>query len=218
MNWTTEAWAAINPLYQDIIDMPFNQELMKGTLPVEKFKFYMAQDAHYLVEFGRTLSAISSRMEDPEKMLAFSQFASGAIVVERALHEGYFKKFGVSGEISPTPTCLLYTQYILNKAALANVEEAVAAVLPCFWIYKRVGDYIYSNQENAKDNPYKEWIATYAGEEFASSVESAIQITDELADEASPSLKDKMTSAFVMASKLEWMFWDSAYRLEQWEV
>ncbi len=218
MNWTTEAWAAINPLYQKIIEMPFNQELMKGILPLEKFKFYMAQDAHYLVEFGRALSAISSRMEDPDNMLAFSNFATGAIVVERALHEGYFKQFGVAEGIKPTPTCLLYTQYILNRAAMGNVEEAVAAVLPCFWIYKRVGDYIYQHQENPDKNPYKEWINTYAGEEFAQSVESAIQIADAMADKASPSLKDKMTDAFVMASKLEWMFWDSAYRQEYWEV
>jgi len=25
-----------------------------------------------------------------------------------------------------------------------------------------------------------------------------------------------MTAAFVQSSRLEWMFWDSAYRMEQW--
>jgi thiaminase/transcriptional activator TenA len=27
-----------------------------------------------------------------------------------------------------------------------------------------------------------------------------------------------MLRAFVRAAQLEWMFWDSAYRLEQWPV
>ncbi|PRY88129.1 thiaminase II [Mongoliibacter ruber] len=218
MTWTESTWEHITPLYDKIIEMPFNQELMKGTLPKEKFKFYMAQDAYYLGEFGKALSMISSRMRSTEHVLAFSQFASGAIVVERALHEGYFKTLGLPENVQPSPSCLLYTNYLLNQAAYGNIETAVAAVLPCFWIYKKVGDFIYSQQKNIPNNPYKDWIDTYSGEEFAKSVQLALEITDELAESASRSAQQEMLTAFEMASKLEWMFWDSAYRMEKWAV
>ncbi len=218
MKWSEKAWERINPLYKKIIQMPFNQELMNGSLPKEKFKFYMAQDAYYLGEFGKALSTISGRLEELDQVLEFSQFASGAIVVERALHESYFVELGLPEEVQPSPTCLLYTNFLLKTAAYGNVETAVAGVLPCFWIYKKVGDHIYAQQDKFPDNPYKNWIDTYSGEDFAESVAKAIDITDQLAEKASPSAQEEMFRAFEMASKLEWMFWDSAYRLEKWEV
>jgi len=197
--------------------MPFNQELMKGTLSKETFKFYMSQDAYYLGEFGKALSTISGRLDELDHVLAFSEFATGAIVVERALHESYFKELGLPDEVRPSPSCLLYTNYIRNQAGMANVEKAVAAILPCFWIYKAVGDYIYSHQEEA-GNPYKNWIDTYSGEEFAVAVSKAIEITNNLAEKASKKAQEDMFEAFEMASKLEWMFWDSAYKMEKWEI
>ncbi|MCH7401766.1 TenA family protein [Belliella kenyensis] len=218
MKWSDEAWARIQPIYQKILDLDFNTQLANGTLDKEKFKFYMAQDAYYLGEFGKALSAISSRMRDLDDVLAYSNFATGAIVVERALHEGYFKTLGVPDDVKPTPTCLLYTNFLLNHAAYSSVEVALAAVLPCFWIYKRVGDYIYELQQDVSINPYKEWIDTYAGEEFASSVERAISITDKLADSSNSIQKESMHLAFERATKLEWMFWDSAFKMEKWPI
>jgi len=218
MKWTEKAWKQIIPLYKKILEMPFNQELLNGTLAVEKFKFYMAQDAYYLGEFGKALSTISGRMEKLEHVLEFSQFAAGAIVVERALHENYFKTLGIPENIEPSPSWLLYTNYLLKEAKYGDVAVAVAAVLPCFWIYKKVGDHIFEQQSQVKSNPYKNWIDTYAGEEFAVSVRKAITITDELAEQSSSSTQEAMFKAFEMASRLEWMFWDSAFRLEKWPV
>lgn len=218
MKWTDKAWARIAPHFEKIIDLPFNQELLHGSLSKERFKFYMAQDAYYLGEFGKALSTISGRLRDLDQVLAFSQFASGAIVVEHALHEGYFKILGIPDQIEPSPTCLLYTNFLLTKSAYSNVEVAVAAVLPCFWIYKLVGDHIYSLQDGIVDNPYKNWIDTYAGEDFAKSVAQAIEIANQLAENSSKALQEEMLEAFEMATKLEWMFWDSAYRLEKWEI
>lgn len=218
MKWSEQAWGSIEPIYQKILELPFNQELTAGTLDKERFKFYMAQDAYYLGEFGKALSTISSRLQDLNQVLAYSQFATGAIVVERALHESYFKTLGIPDEVKPSPTCLLYTNYLLSKSAFANVEVAAAAVLPCFWIYKEVGDHIYAQQSAVRDNPYKNWIDTYSGEEFAQSVMQAIQITNQLASEASDKLQEEMLEAFQMATRLEWMFWDSAYEKESWAI
>ena len=216
MKWSEKAWKRIEKLYDTIIHMPFNQELMKGTLPKEKFKFYMTQDAIYLGEFSKALSTISSKMEDTDHMLAFSQFATEAVVVERALHESYFQELGLDTNAKPSPGCLLYTSYILKECAYGNLEYGLAAVLPCFWIYKEVGDYIYENQ--SENNPYHRWIETYAGEEFAESVSKAIEITDFYAEKAGVEQQERMLDVFEKASQLEWIFWESAYQLEEWPV
>lgn len=165
MNWSNNAWEQIQPIYNTILKMPFITELMDGTLPVGKFQFYMAQDSHYLEHFGRSLSIIASRIQDITDTLAFIQFAEGAIVVENALHESYFKDFNLTGKGVMQPACHHYAHTLKSTATLANIEVAVAAVLPCFWIYREVGNFIYRNQ-NSINNPYQKWIDTYAGEDF----------------------------------------------------
>jgi thiaminase/transcriptional activator TenA len=49
-------------------------------------------------------------------------------------------------------------------------------------------------------------------------VRKVIAISDEVARAASPTVRDGMMRAFVRASQLEWMFWDSAWRLERWPL
>jgi thiaminase/transcriptional activator TenA len=68
------------------------------------------------------------------------------------------------------------------------------------------------------DNPYQAWIDTYADEAFAAGVRKVIAIGDQVALAATPSVRDQMHQAFRRAAQLEWMFWDSAYRLERWPV
>lgn len=215
MNWSTNAWEQIQPIYNTIIKMPFITELMDGTLPVEKFQFYMAQDSHYLEHFGRSLSIIASRIEDITDTLAFIQFAEGAIVVENALHESYFKEFNLSGKGIMQPNCHHYAHVLKSTATLANIEVAVAAILPCFWIYRDVGTFIYENQKSL-DNPYKKWIDTYTGEDFNILAKQAIAIADRLASNCTTAQQHLMTEAFITSSHLEFQFWDGAYNLKTW--
>ena len=70
----------------------------------------------------------------------------------------------------------------------------------------------------APKNPYQAWIETYAGEEFHTAVRAVIAAADEAAAGASEVLRERMHTAFTRATQLEWIFWDSAYRLEPWPV
>lgn len=215
MNWSTNAWEQIQPIYNTILKMPFISELMDGTLPIEKFQFYMAQDSHYLEHFGRSLSIIASRIQDITDTLAFIQFAEGAIVVESALHESYFKEFNLTSKGVMQPTCHHYVHTLKSTATLANIEVAVAAVLPCFWIYSEIGIFICKNQKSL-NNPYQKWIDTYAGDDFDVLAKRAIEITNRLASNCTEAQQDLMTDAFMTSSHLEFQFWDAAYNLKTW--
>lgn len=217
MKWTEHTWQQTEQIFKRIIAHPFNQELMNGTLKQGRFQFYIQQDAIYLGDFSKALSLIAARCFNNPYTLDFIRFAEGAVVVEKALHYGYIRQFEIKGDLEISPTCQNYSQYLLTKASLDQVEIAMAAVLPCFWIYKKVGDYIYTNQTD-QNNPYQEWIDTYAGEEFGLLVNKAIAICDDVASRCSEQQREQMTAAFIKASKLEWMFWDSAYQMETWPI
>ncbi len=216
MKWTDKTWTQIEPIYQKILNMPFIEELQAGTLPLEKFQFYMGQDSFYLENFARSLALIGARAQSVSHALDFIRFAEGAIVVEKALHDSYFKEFGLNQRGNIEPTTHHYINFLKSTSALDQVEVAMAAVLPCFWIYQEVGDSIYKNQLSG-ENPYEKWIDTYAGKEFKELVIKAKNICDSVAENCSPQQQDCMTQAFVEASKLEFMFWDSAYQLKTWD-
>jgi thiaminase (transcriptional activator TenA) len=220
MSFARDAWQRIAPLYDAILDLPFNRELAAGTLSRERFIFYMLQDAHYLTYFARALAVTAARAPENDALIQFAGSARAAVVVERALHEGFFKDYGISAAeaaaAEPSPTCAHYTHYLLAIAHNAPYEVAVAGLLPCFWIYWEVGKHLLGTA--APDNPYRAWIDTYADEAFAEGVRQVIAIADQMAAAASPTTREQMLRAFVRASRLEWMFWDSAYRLERWPV
>ena len=214
MAFTKSLWDEIGGIYRAIIEHPFNRELGQGTLARERFKFYIQQDALYLVDFSRALAIVGSKAHLPGRILDFLEFAKDGLVVERALHEEYFRRFEVTPEVEQAPGCFTYTNYLVATASHRSFEEAVAALLPCFWIYREVGMHIVG--QSVPENPYQLWVDTYAGEEFAAAVQRAIGITDEVAGKATVEARKRMTEAFVLSSRLEWMFWDSAYRMQQW--
>lgn len=217
MKWSEQTWIAANPVYNKILEHPFIKGLIDGSLEYEKFIFYMQQDALYLAQYGKVMSAIASRLDKAEHQEAFLLFAKDTMMVERALHESYTGQLKTDIKPEASPSCLLYTSYLLRQTASASLEVLAASVLPCFWIYKEVGDYILANQKGG-DNPYQNWIDTYGGTGFEESVTIAISICDELAAKCTDEQRQAMTDAFVMCSRLEWQFWDSAWRLEKWAV
>lgn len=218
--FTERAWAETRELRDAMLELPFNRELAEGALSQERFQFYMVQDALYLEQYSRALSIAAAKAPVPEAMQCFAHAAEEALVVERALHGGFFEKFGVdpaeAAATEPSPTCYGYTNFLLSVAHVASYEELVAAVLPCFWIYWDVGNHIA--KDAGAGNPYQAWIDTYSDPGFGEAVEAVIAITDRAASKSTDERQEAMLRAFRRSTQYEWMFWDSAYRLEAWPV
>ncbi len=214
MKFSKEAWEAVEPLYHEILEHPFNLELSNGTLEKSRFQFYMKQDSLYLVDFARALAIAASKAETPEDIVLLLDFSKGAIVAERGLHQHYFELFDIKLDVDKAPGCFSYTNFLISTCTHKSYAEGIAALLPCFWIYREVGLHIHS--QASEDNPYQKWIDTYSGDEFSKIVNDAIDLTDRVAGKMNTEQRENMLNAFVLSTRLEWMFWDSAYREEPW--
>ncbi len=214
------AWDETATLRQSILNLPFNRELAAGELAEEQFQFYMIQDALYLERYARALAIAAAKAPDPDAMQCFARASEEALVVERALHGDFFAKFGIdpndAAATDPSPTCYGYTNFLLSVAHLASYEELVAAILPCFWIYWDVGNAIAKIAK--PENPYRAWIDTYSDPAFGETVSKVIAITDQADADATRDRQFAMLGAFKRSVQYEWMFWDSAYRMETWPI
>jgi thiaminase/transcriptional activator TenA len=207
-------WSSICDIYSNILTHPFITELANGKLPPATFKYYIIQDSFYLQEFARSLAVLAARAPEKDAIAFFAKAAEETITVERALHEHYFKIFGIDNkdiiDSLPSLACRSYTNFLLATCYNNSYSIGCAAILPCFWIYLEVGKHI-ANQATYP-NPYHEWIDTYAGDAFSQTLEMAKHFTNQAAASASAVEKSRMLEAFRLSAQMELDFWESAYR------
>src|SRR3954451_8297127 len=184
--FSRQAWEENAQTYELIRTMPFNAELAAGTLSEARFKHYITQDAHYLIGFGRALAVAAAKAPSPDRIVQFAKAAEVAIIVERELHDSFFRQYAIAPQVfadTPlSPACHHYVSFLLATAYAEPYEVVLGALLPCFCIYAEVGRDIHARA--AIDHPYRAWIDNYAGEEFHVAVRAIIETTNEAADTA----------------------------------
>lgn len=213
-------WSDVEEVYAAILRHPFVTGLTDGSLPREAFRHYIVQDAHYLRGYARALALCGARAEEPRDTVMFCAHAGGAIAAEQGLHAALLGDLGLTAEAAAAepvaPTTRAYVSYLLATAHGGSFAEGVAAVLPCYWIYARVGEALLG--AGSPDPLYARWIAMYGGEEFQAVVDAVLELTDRVGATVSTRELTLMREHMTVTSRYEWMFWDAAWRLESWPV
>ena len=204
-----------------ILTHPFLDELQAGTLPMDRFIYFILQDYLYLLDFAQVLCLGGANSPDLGTLEIFSRHALIVVEVERSFHASFGKSLGLSQkQLDRTPkgpVTEAYTRHLQAVARAGSLGEIVAAVLPCYWIYGDVGKRLYRNRPK-KPDIYRKWIEIYASEDYWRPVREQIRLMDRLGAGARSGEKKLMSSHFILSSRYEFLFWDQAYRLEDWPV
>jgi thiaminase/transcriptional activator TenA len=218
--WSIRLWTEIEPTFAAILAHPFVTGLSDGTLDIDAFAQYVAQDVHYLRDYARALAIVGAKAPTLVDTAMFARHAAEVLDVELELHASLLPDIGLdSDQVSAapvTPTTRAYTSYLLATAYGGSFAEGLAAVLPCYWIYARVGAELAS--AGSTDRRYQLWIDSYGGEEFATTVAEVLALTDRVGQTLSPLEEETARMHFATTSRYEWMFFDAAYRREIWPV
>lgn len=213
-------WSDITDIYRRICEHPYLTGLTDGSLRHEQFGYYLVQDDHYLRGYARALAGCAVKAPDETETVMFAQHATEAIVAEQEAHAELLAGLGVSAEQAAarplSPTTEAYVNYLLAVTQLGSYAEAVAAVLPCYWIYAEVAARL--QVRGSPDPLYQRWIDMYVGEDFTTMVAAVLDALDRAGTRASQHELGRMRRHFRAAARYEWMFWDAAYRLEDWPV
>ena len=129
VSFTQELWSEAGDVWQEIQDHPFLRELQDGTLPIEKFRYYVIQDFHYMAGFGRTVAAALSKALDDE--LANRLLPRVSTPIERPFHAKLFKLLEMDEkevfEVAQSPTNLSYTNHLEVSATLGGFGGPASA-------------------------------------------------------------------------------------------
>lgn len=210
------------PIRQAILAHPFITEVGGGTLPAEKFKFYVAQDYVYLMDYSRVLALAAARAPGLKTMSWFSGLLDETLNTEMALHLRYCAEFGITFEeleaTKAAPSTVAYTSFLLKTAHQGSFGELVASLLPCQWGYWEIAEYLLANGKPDAAPLYAKWIDMYSSDEFRKLANFLRELTGQLGDDAGGPERAAMEAAYVTSLRFEHRFWDMAYNLELWGV
>jgi thiaminase (transcriptional activator TenA) len=212
------AWTANTKTYEKIVQQQFIQELINGSLDKEKFAYYIEQDSIYLIEFAKSLAVIATRSDHPDEILQFMDFARGALIAERdGIHMFFRDQLNYAPKNKISIANFGYTSYLSSTTRSSPIEIGIAALVPCFWIYKEVGQYIYNNGYYT-NHPFAKWIEGYASKEFATGVKNIVDIANKYYEKSNIDTQQQMLEAFKNSVLWEYHFWHDANSYNLLEV
>ncbi len=219
--FTDELRRTAAPIWEADLRHPFVRGLADGSLPTEKFKFYLIQDYLFLLDYSRVFAHGVIKAHDEATMAMFARLLNETLNTEMDLHRGYCAKFGISAaemEAAPmAPTTHAYTRHLLDVAQVGTLADIVAGVLPCQWGYAEIGTML-EKRGGSPEPLYQEWIEMYASPEFLSLGESLRGLLNNLTAEHSASQKERIKNYFLLSSRYEYLFWEMAYTEEVWKI
>lgn len=164
MSLSSRLWQQHSALVQASLKHPFVQGIGDGTLPREKFAYYVGQDAFFLEAFARAYSVAAGKAPTWEGFKVFHGLAAG-VLQELTLHQSYAETWGVELQtVVPGKATRQYTDFLLASAWSHPVEVVAAAMAPCMRLYAYLGQQLA--QPAVPDHSYSDWIETYSSDEF----------------------------------------------------
>ena len=208
-------WAALH-------GHPFLGELARGTLPLEKFRFFIEQDLLFLPEFARCMALGAAKSRREEELEFFNRQLDGIVRLEIASNRRLLEQvtgLGAAdrgGSAAMAPANVAYTSFLLATAASGGPLEITAAILPCSWSYIEIAAGLKG--EIAEHPVYSDWVAFYLQQEEADLVMNMRETFDEMTRDGAigDEQRQELAEIFMMSSRLEGMFWEMAYTLDQW--
>ena len=164
------------------------------------------------------LKAAETKAPEPAWARQLSADAQDSLAEERRLHEQVFTTHGMSeadaASTASAPNAVAYANFLLATAHAASFEEAIAALLPCYWIYWEVGKALQA--EGSPNATYQTWIDAYVSPGYADAVGAIVDMVNAASAGADAATRERMHERFRRSSRYEWMVWDAAYRRQTW--
>ena len=196
---------------------PFTDAMADGSLPEAAFRHYLVQDYLFLIEFARAYALSVYKSPTLVDMREGAAGLSAILDVEMDLHVKLCAGWGLSpGTLEQAPAAaemLAYTRYVLDAGMRGDLLALKVALAPCVIGYAEIATRLAARPEaRAAANPYRVWIAEYAGAPYQEVAARARAHLDRLVNlYATPTREAELVAIFKEAARLETDFWQMAW-------
>jgi thiaminase (transcriptional activator TenA) len=205
-----------------ILDHPFVRGLGDGTLPGDRYQWYLRQDYCFLIEYCRVLALAAARADDLGTAARFSDVLNATLNTEMDLHREVCWSAGISPEAleatAPAQATAAYTNHLRVAAEAGDLAAILAAILPCAHGYYEIASHLRASGLPEHEPLYADWIRMYTSDEYAAMAQWMVERFDRLGEELSPSREAGLREIFLASHRYEYLFWDAAWHMAEWPV
>ena len=187
--------------------------LAAGDLPEAAFRRYLTQDYLFLRHFARAWGLAVYKSDSLDEMRRAQRLVAATLDVEMGLHVEYCRRWGL-GERDLEHACestetVAYTRFVLDRGLAGDRLDLEVALAPCVVGYAEIAAERLADPRTRIDgNPYRDWLITYAGEDYQGLADEAASALDELfARRGGEGRFAALAGEFAEAARLETRFW-----------
>ncbi|RMZ71520.1 atp-dependent rna helicase dbp2 [Pyrenophora seminiperda CCB06] len=184
----------------------FVQRMGDGTLPVEKFMYYLVQDYLFLVQFSRA-TALSAYKSSNLKDIGMSVQQVATLQEEIKLHINFCKEYGLSEtdiiNTEEDQATTAYTRYVLDIGMSQDWLALQIALLPCLIGYGIIAKRLYEDPATVRmGSRYWIWIEQYVADDYRQAMMRGSELVEKHAEGLSPSRVEELAKIFVHATNV----------------
>lgn len=217
MGFLTEARARTERIRSEVLRHPFVRGIGDGTLDPARYRFYLAQDYRFLIEYARVLALAAAKSPGLEAMSRFATLLDATLNTEMEHHRRVCAGYGLGADdlerTDAAAACRAYTDHLVRVAWSGTLGEICASLVPCQYGYAEIARELAA--ASPPDNPYAGWIAGYTSDEYRELADWICSLTDRLADGAGADERARMAEAYDVSAAHEVAFWEMAWRGDQ---
>ena len=206
--------------WEKVVTHPFVTELGDDTLPWNKFQVYFDQDHLFLKDWSILLCLATAKAPDFDAARHIVEFLALGLGGEEGLFQEAFRQRGMSAQevtgLEYRPTTLAYSGFLRNLAYSGEFIDVVATLLAVEWPYLDWALRLAGAGKRPSNHYYQTWIDLHASAGMSDFVAWMRHTLDQAS--ISPNHQKRLQQIFIDVLRYEFLFWEMAYRNEEWTV
>ena len=203
-------------LWNKTLSHPMLKEMAEGTLPEEKFRYYMLQDGFYLMRYIDIFAVMLEKATSLKEKRFVSDNIADVIAEIQRVHLPNMEKIGITQEdmekSAPHIDVLSYTNYMKEIAEKGDYLSGLVAILNCSWSYAFLAEkWVAERPQKIRMSRYGDWFWAYASGDYVETNAALIRKVDDLAKTCTEKEKQDLTDVFYHCGLYEYRLWDMFY-------
>ena len=203
---------------------PQMQDILRGTMPLERFQWQIKHNYQYLLQYSRCWAIGMSKARDFEEMKEWFDILSSTFMGTVMVNREFWAK-----EIDVTTTELdatimaekkrSYTSHELARAMEGDLASCMMGLFPCNVLYMHMGFDLLPQCELHPDNMYHKWIEFYTDESYVNKCKNEIRMINKLCEGKTGKDLANLIEIFAVGCNYEILQWrDMYYKMETWPL
>jgi len=206
-------YTRVADLWEEAARKPFVMEMAKGTLDIERFRYYMIQDYLYLIDYIDILNSTLDHTGDPDLRSFLENVIEETRKETDRVHIPNMKAIGIEDTdiINSTKADVIieYQDYMRRQLEDLGLMAGLTALLQCSWVYAYIGHQVSRRYPEAiASSPYRSWFDAYTCREYLDNNQQWIDILDRESQGISPDQMEKLCDIFRECAIFENRLWD----------